>query len=175
MHHLIRQLVNKVMHGFAGSGVSIDDHGQLCLPDGLCPARVHRFIEQMTDERFESPRDAMHALFARLGMNPHAIHLLDQILDANGGVDFSTATRHAPALLAALPEFKRIPRRFRDFLVEDLALASASCVDLEEAVASARQVAAERIGCAPVWDVILADSAGVSALGRPWRETMAAA
>jgi len=175
MNRLVLQLVNKVMHGFAGSGVSIDDHGQLCLPDGLCPVRVHRFIELVMDEHFEYPRGAMHGLFSRLGMNPDAIRLLDQVLDANGGVDFTAGMRIGRSLLAAVPEFKQIPHHFRNFLVDDLCLASASCVDLEEAVASAREAAAERMGCAADWDAILANSAGVSELGRPWRETMAAA
>ncbi len=39
MNRILQQAVNKVMGAFVGSGVSIDEHGQLCLPDGLCPNR----------------------------------------------------------------------------------------------------------------------------------------
>lgn len=174
MNRILQRALNKVMGAFVGSGVSLDEHGQLCLPDGLCPERVHRFIELCMDEDFACPRDAMHALFERLGVSPRAVGLLRDIIDTRGDVDFGEATRRAGALLTALPEFKAIPSRFRSFLVDDLELASAECRDLEEAVASARVAAAERAGCDPTWDAILSHREQLEDLTRAWRERPAA-
>ena len=175
MNRIFQRVINKVMGAFVGSGVSLGDRGELCLPDGLCPRRVHRFIELTMDERFEGPRDAMHALFTQLGMNPRAIALLDKILGPDGDVELGAAAMHTGALMAALPEFTKIPSRFRDFLVDDLQLASVSCDSLEQAVASARITAAERIDCVPTWDAILDNKTALIDLTRPWRESVATA
>ena len=175
MNRILQRAVNKVMGAFVGSGVTIDEQGQLCLPDGLCPERVHRFIEMCMDESFACPRDAMHALFDRLGVSPRAVGLLGEIIDARGDVEFGEAVKHAGALMAALPEFKQIPTRFRDFLVHDLGLASEHCTSLEEAVASARIAAGERVGCPPTWDAILENREAFTDLMRTWRESAAAA
>ena len=174
MNRVVQRAVNKVMGAFVGSGVTIDEHGQLCLPDGLCPERVHRFIELCMDEEFACPRDAMHALFARLGVSPRAVRLLGEIVDTRGDVEFGEAVKHAGALMAALPEFREIPSRFRSFLVHDLGLASESCADLEEAVVSARIAAAEHVGCRPTWDEILKNREQLEDLMRAWRERPAA-
>lgn len=175
MNRIIQRIVNKIMTAFVGSGVSIDEQGQLCLPDGLCPNRVHRFIELVMNEPFASPRDAMHALFAQLGVSPRVVRLLGEIIDSNGDVEFGAATMHTGALMAALPEFKQIPTLFRDFLVQDLALAASSCSNLEQAVASARETAATRVGCAPTWDAILENDHALGDLTQPWRERDVAA
>jgi hypothetical protein len=71
-----------------------------------------------------------------------AVALLGEVIDSNGHVVFGSAVKHTPALIAALPEFKQIPARFRDFLIDDLALAKDTCDNLEQAVASAREAAA---------------------------------
>lgn len=174
MNRIIRRVINKVMSAFVGSGVSIGDEGELCLPDGLCPNRVHRFIELCMNERFSGPRDAMHALFTQLGVSPRAVGLLDHIIDSEGDVEFGAAAMHSGALMAALPEFKQIPARFRDFLVLDLRLASDSCESLEQAVESAREAAAANLGCAASWDAILDNGDALVDLTRPWRERAAA-
>jgi hypothetical protein len=175
MNRIFRRVVNKVMDAFVGAGISIGDRGELCLPDGLCPERVHRFIEVCMDQRFDGPREAMHALFSRLGMNPRAVGLLNEIIDANGDIEFGAAAVHGGALMAALPEFKTIPSRFQHFLVHELGLASESCETLEQAVASARVAAAEHVDCAPTWDAILGHAGELCDLARPWRERVAAA
>jgi hypothetical protein len=175
MNKIIHRVINKVMAAFVGSGISISEQGELCLPDGLCPNRVHRFIELCTNERFASPREAMHALFTRLRVSPRAVGLLDEIIDSKGDLEFGAIARHTGGLMRALPEFKQIPLRFRDFLVDDLGLASNTCEHLDEAVASAREAAAARVGCEATWDAILENSAAISALAHPWRERVAAA
>jgi len=175
MNKLFHRLLNKAMTGIVGSGVSISDQGQLCLPDGLCPDRVHRFVELCLNERFESPRDAMHALFVRLGVSPRAVGLLDEIIDAQGDLELATAARHGGVLMRALPDFAEIPRRFRDFLVIDLGLASEGCEHLDQAVASAREATAARVGCPATWDAILENASVLSDLTQPWRERAAAA
>lgn len=175
MNRIFQRMVNKVMEAFVGAGVSIGDRGELCLPDGLCPERVHRFIELCMDERFEGPREAMHALFSRLGMNRRAVELLNEIIDSNGDIEFGAAAVHGPSLMAALPEFKKIPGRFQEFLVRDLGLASERCENLEQAVASAREAAAEHVDCSPTWDAILANANAIRELARPWRERVEAA
>lgn len=167
--------MNVSMNAFVGSGVTIDDRGRLCLPDGLNPPRVHRFIELCMQESHAHPRAAMHALFGRIGVPTRAVKLLNEILDERGDIELGAVARRSTHLMASLHEFQQIPVRFRDFLVEDLALADAVCENLEEAVASARQAAAERMGCRPTWDAILEDVNGVGELARPWRERVAAA
>ena len=175
MNRLVRNIANKVMGAFVGAGVSLGDDGALELPDGLCPDRVHRFIEAVTAERFDSPRAAMHALFSQIGVSASAVGLLDRIIDEHGDVDFARATRQGPKMLAAIPEFQRIPGLFRDFLVEDLALASSDCTTLAEAVTSARVNAAAQLGCTADWDVLLEQGAVLGEFARPWRERHAAA
>jgi len=175
MNRILSRLVNTVMNAFVGSGVQIDEEGQLCLPDGLCPRRVHRFIELCMNERFEFPRDAMHALFARLGVSSNAVGLLSEIIDSNGDVVFGAAAKRTGALMAALPDFKQIPSLFRNFLVDDLALAADTSESLEQAVSSARQSAAEQLGCEATWDAILDNADALGDLTRPWRERVAAA
>lgn len=174
MNRILQRAVNKVMGAFVGSGVTIDEHGQLCLPDGLCPERVHRFIELCMDEEFACPRDGMHALFERLGVSPRAVGLLGGIIDARGDVELGQAAKQAGALMTALPELKEIPSRFRNFLVYDLGLAAESCADLQEAVVSTRFAAAERIGCPATWDAILDRREQLEKLTRAWRERPAA-
>lgn len=175
MNRILQRVANKVLQAFVGAGVSIGERGDLCLPDGLCPERVHRFIEVCMDERYEGPREAIHALFSRLGISPRAVGLLNEIIDSNGDVDFGAATLHTGALMGALPEFKQIPPRFQHFLVHDLGLASERCDTLEQAVASARIAAAERVDCKPNWDAILDNAAELCDLARPWRERVVAA
>lgn len=174
MNRLFQRALNTVMSAFVGSGVTIDESGRLCLPDGLTPERVHRFIEICMDEAFPCPRDAIHALFLRLGVSPRAVALLSEIIDARGDVDFSEAIKKSRSLMAAVPEFKQIPARFHHFLVHDLALASKRSQDLEEAVASARVAAAKRIGCSPTWEAVLENHAQLDDVLRAWRERPAA-
>jgi hypothetical protein len=175
MNWILRRAMNATMSAFVGSGVSIDERGRLCLPDGLTPDRIHRFIDLCMQERHESPRAAMHALFARLGVSPRIVRILSQILDANGDVELGAVALHTPALMGALPELHQIPARFRDFLVHDLALADDRCSNLDQAVASAREAAASHVACAPTWDSILEHADAVAELARPWRERAAAA
>jgi len=162
--------MNRVMGAFVGAGVGLDDDGRLHLPDGLSADRVHRFIEVCTAESYDSPRAAMHSLFTQIGVSVKAVSLLDRIIDESGDVDFARASRSGPALLAQLPEFHRIPALFRDFLVDDLALAPASCENLAEAVAATRIAAAKHVGCDPTWDAILDHADALGELARPWRE-----
>ncbi len=175
MNRLLRRVTNNFMHAFAGSGVELDEQGRLCLPDGLCSDRMHRFIELCMDERFASPRDALHALFRRVGVDAKAVGLLDRIIDEQGTVELGEAVRHAGALLRAVPALERIPERFRLFLVDDLDLASGHCPSLEAAVESTRLNAAERLGCEPTWDAILGHADALIDWTRPWRERSAAA
>jgi hypothetical protein len=175
MNRILQRVVNKVLQAFVGAGVSLGEQGELCLPDGLCPERVHRFIEVCMDERYAGPREAIHSLFSRLGISPRAVALLNEIIDSNGDVDFGAAALHTGALMGALSEFKQIPPRFQHFLVHDLGIASESCETLEQAVASARIAAARRVDCRPTWDAILDNAADLCDLARPWRERVAAA
>ncbi|MDH4017243.1 MAG: hypothetical protein OEV20_07890 [Actinomycetota bacterium] len=170
MNRIVRRVVNRVMGAFVGAGVGLDDDGRLHLPDGLTADRVHRFIEVCTDRRYDSPREAMHTLFAQIGVSMHAVSLLDRVIDESGDVDFGRASRSGPALLAALPEFHQIPELFRRFLIDDLALAPAECETLAEAVAATRMAAAKRVGCDPSWDAILDHADALGELARPWRE-----
>ncbi len=175
MNVVVRKVVNKVMGAFVGAGIGLDDDGRLELPDGLDSVRVHRFIEICTGQRFSTPREAMHALFVMIGVPMKAVGLLDRVIDDGGDVDFKHATRHGPALLKELPELQQIPARFRDFLVEDLGLASADCGTLAEAVVSTRIAAAKRVGCDATWEAIMAHPAVLSDLSRSWRERVVAA
>ncbi|MGH0038180.1 MAG: hypothetical protein ACQGVK_24375 [Myxococcota bacterium] len=174
MQWIVRRTLNGVMKGFVGSGLSIDERGRLCLPDGLTPCRVHRFIELCTAERYDSPREAMHSLFVRIGVSPRIVRLLNAILDDNGDLELGALASKSVVLMTAVPEFQQIPTRFRDFLVVDLDLADRRCGNLEDAVVSARRAAAVRVGCEPTWEAILEMGDAVGELARPWRERVAA-
>lgn len=163
------------MGAFVGAGIGLDDDGRLHLPDGLSADRVHRFIEICTGRRFSSPREAMHALFAQIGVSMKAVDLLDRIIDDSGDVDLASATRNGSAILGALPELHRIPGRFRDFLVDDLGLASPDCSTLLDAVAATRVSAAKHVGCEPDWDEILEHPDDLGALAGRWRARVAGA
>ena len=69
--------------------------------------------------------------------------------------------------------FQEIPDRFRDFLVDDLAIAEPSSETFEKTVASARERAADRLGCRADWDAILRHGDGIAAIARPWRSALA--
>jgi len=175
MRSIARRVLNVLMNAFVGTGITLDDQGRLCLPDGLTPARVHRFIEHCTQQRYAHPRAAIHALFRDVGVAPGAVGLLDEIIHEGGDVDLAAVARHGPRLLAALPEFLEIPERFRDFLVGDLAIADIGSATLEQTVASARRRAAERLGCRADWDALLERGDGIADLAEPWRARLAAA
>ncbi len=170
MNEVVRRLVSKVVEKFAGSGVGIDRTGRLCLPDGLDTDRMHRFIELCLDQKIDSPKAALNALFERVGISRVALMALDQIVGDHGDIDFQVIARNPLKLSLAVPRLLEIPVRFRGFLIEDLGLADADCVTLEEAVVSTRKRAADRIGCPPSWDEILAHPAEVEAIARAWRE-----
>ena len=161
--------MSKALEQLAGSGVGIDADGRLCLPDGLDPDRVHRFIELCADRSYQSPKAAMHDLFGRVGVAPAAITALNEILGEQGDLDWTAIGRSPLKLSAGLPRFMEIPVRFRDFLVEGLALADPGDGTLEDAVVSARHRAAEHLGCEPCWDAILSRPEGVSELASEWR------
>jgi hypothetical protein len=175
MRWIARRVMNAVMSSFVDTGVSIDEAGRLCLPDGLTPTRVHRFIEHCTQQRYDHPREAMHALFRKVGVPPRAVHLLNEIVHEQGDLDLGAVARHGAGLTAALPHLLEIPERFREFLVEGLAIADPESPSLEAAVASARRRAADRLGCEPEWDALLAHGDGIADLARPWRTAAAAA
>lgn len=170
MNEIVRRLISKVVEKFAGSGVEIDQAGRLCLPDGLDTDRMQRFIELCLDEQLDSPKAALNRLFERVGIAPAALAALDQIVGDEGQLDFQAIARSPVKLSLAVPRFLEIPVRFRSFLIEDLGLADPACDTLEDAVVSTRHRAAAKIGCEPSWDEILARSAEVEALTRPWRE-----
>lgn len=174
MNRLVTKIASRAMGVFVAHGVRIDDDGRLCFPDGLTPARVHRFIELCTGAYYDCPRAAMHDLFLRVGVSPKAVGVLDRIVDEGGDVDLGAVAHHWRAVLTALPALHQIPTRFRDFLVVDLELASPQCANLEAAVVSARENATASLGCAATWDAILEQQDGVSALAAPWRESLAA-
>lgn len=175
MNRLVRNLANRIMGAFVGSGVGLDDDGSLHLPDGLTAPRVHRFIEVCMGRDYASPREAMHSLFAQIGVPMKAVAVLDRVIDDGGNVDLARATRAGSAVLAALPELHRIPGLFRDFLVVDLALAPSDCADLEAAVVATRVAAAHRVGCDPTWEAILEHADVLGEIARPWRERVVAA
>ena len=170
MNEAVRRLVSKVVEKFAGSGVSVDQTGRLCLPDGLDTDRMHRFIELCLDESLPNPKAALNALFERVGIARVALAALDQIVGEQGDIDFQ-AIAHSPLKLSlAVPRLLEIPPRFRSFLMDDLALADPSCVTLEDAVVSTRERAAAKIGCEASWDEILTHPAEIHDIARPWRE-----
>jgi hypothetical protein len=169
VNRLVNRMVGRLMGAFVAQGVRIDGVGRLCLPDGLTPERVQRFIELCTGERYDSPRAAMHHLFGLVGVAPKALAVLNQIVHEGGDVDLAAAARHWKGVAAALPALHQIPARFRDFLVQDLGLAKPASASLEAAVVSTRTEVAARVGCKPDWDAILARPEQVSALAAPWR------
>ena len=166
---MMRRLMSKTLEQFAGSGVGIDADGRLCLPDGLDADRVHRFIELCVGTVYDSPKAAMHDLFAKVGVAPAAIAALNEILGERGHLDWSAIGRSPLKLGASVPRFLEIPVRFRSFLVDGLALADPNSDTLEEAVVSARLRTAEHLGCEPCWDAILSRPQQVSALASGWR------
>ncbi|MDJ0785198.1 MAG: hypothetical protein QNK05_00230 [Myxococcota bacterium] len=168
---LLNRLMGRAMGTFVAQGVSIDDDGRLCLPDGLTPDRVQRFIELCVGAEFACPRDAMHDLFARVGVSPRVLAILNQIIHDDGDVDLSAIAHHWREAAGALPAFHEIPTRFRDFLVRDLAIADPESRTLLQAVTSTRRNAAKKLGCRADWDQILDLPEGVSALAAPWRRS----
>lgn len=170
MNPLTRRLISKAIEQVAGSGVGVDDRGRLYYPDGLEPDRVHRFIELVMAERFESPRAALHALFESVGVPRRAIEALDEVLQDDGAIDLSAIGRHPVHLAASLPSVRQIPDHFRRFLIDGLGFADAEDVTLEQAAISTRKGAAAALGVEADWDAILAEPEAVSALARPWRE-----
>ncbi|HKJ24673.1 MAG TPA: hypothetical protein VKB65_07615 [Myxococcota bacterium] len=175
MRWIARRVMNGLMGAFVGAGVAVDEQGRLCLPDGLTPQRVHRFIEHCTQQRYAHPRAAMHALFRQVGVEPRAVGLLNDIVHEGGDVDLAAVARHGPRLVGALPQLLEIPERFRAFLVDDLAIAEPGTASLENTVASARRRAAERLGCPADWDALLDRGDGIAAIAEPWRARTATA
>lgn len=171
----VRRLATRAIEQVAGSGVGIDDEGRLYFPDGLDPPRVHRFIELVLDQRFPSPKQALRALFARVGVAATAVQALEEVLAEDGTIVWSEVGKHPVHLSGALPKLRQIPVHFRAFLVDGLGLADEEDGTLERAVVSTRQAAAERIGCEPSWDAILAEPDAVEALARDWRQRTAGA
>ena len=169
----MHRTVSRVIEQLAGSGVGLDDDGRLCLPDGLDVRRTHRFIELVMARAYDSPKDALHDLFGRVGVAPGAIDLLEELIGEEGQLEWS-AIGHSPLKLGAtLPRFLEISTRFRQFLVEGLGLADPEDETLEQAVVSTRERVAQQLGCEPSWDAILAHPTGVSELARPWRASLA--
>ena len=169
----MQRTASKIMEHFAGSGVGLDDAGRLCLPDGLDVRRTHRFIELGMARGYDNPKAAMHDLFARVGVAPGAIELLEELIGEQGELEWSAVGQNPLKLGATLPRFLEIPARFRQFLVEGLGLASPDDETLEQAVVSTRERAAAQLGCEPSWDAILANPTGVSELARSWRAGLA--
>ncbi|MCP4038611.1 MAG: hypothetical protein GY944_08720 [bacterium] len=157
------------MKQFVGSGVAIDRDGRLCLPDGLDPDRVHRFIELCMADSFDSPKSAMHSLFGHVGVAPEAIAALNDVLGDAGDLDWSAIGRSPMKLSLAVPRLLDIPHRFRAFLVEGLALADPASTNLEQAVVSTRVTVASSVGCRAHWDTILQHTDAVSELASDWR------
>ena len=170
MHALTRRLVSKAIEQVAGSGVSIDANGRLSYPDGLNPARVHRFIELVMAERFASPKVALEALFESVGVPDRAIEALVDVLTEDGALQLGAIGRHPIHLAAALPSVRQIPEHFRRFLIDGLGFADESDSTLEEAAIGTRKGAAAALGCEASWDSILAQGDGVGELARGWRE-----
>jgi hypothetical protein len=171
MNAIVRRLITKTLEQLAGSGVGVDADGRLCLPDGLDPDRVHRFIELCADRSYASPKAALHDLFQRVGVAPRAIAALNEILGEQGELDWAAIGRSPLKLSAGLPRLLDIPVRFRSFLVEGLALADPGGRSLEEAVVSTRIRAAARLGCEPCWDAILSQPDDVRELASGWRSS----
>ncbi|MDJ0866415.1 MAG: hypothetical protein QNK03_09930 [Myxococcota bacterium] len=173
MSRFLNRLASRLTSRFVAHGVSIDDDGRLCFPDGLDPERIQRFIELCVGRRYDCPRSAMHDLFRRADVSPRAVELLEHIVREDGHIDVAAAARRLPAVTAALPALHQIPERFREFLVSDLGLADPASHSLEAAVVSARETAAARMGCASRWDAILERPEQVAALTADWRERAA--
>ena len=173
MRGFVQRLVSKTLTQFAGSGVSIDDAGRLCLPDGLDADRVHRFIEIVSEQSYDNPKAAMHDLFERVGVASSAVDMLNDVLGDNGQLDLRALGSNPIRLSTALPKLLEIPVLFRRFLVHDLGLGDARGATLEHAVVSTRRTAAARLGCPAEWDAILARPREVGRLARPWRERCA--
>lgn len=169
MSRVLNRLAGRFMGALVAQGVTIDGDGRLCLPDGLTPERVQRFIELCTGERYDSPRAAMHHLFGLVGVAPAALAVLGEIVHEGGDVDLAAAARRWRRVAAALPALHQIPARFRDFLVKDLGLGEPASRTLEAAVVSTRKAVAARLRCKADWDAILARPAEVAALAAPWR------
>lgn len=170
MNALTRRLVSKAIEQVAGSGVGVDAAGRLVYPDGLNPDRVHRFIELVLAERFASPKAAIEALFARVGVPERAIEALDEVLTEDGALELAAIARHPIHLAAALPSVRQIPDCFRRFLIDGLGFADERDATLEQAAIASRQGAARALGCEPTWDAILARGEAVGELARSWRE-----
>lgn len=173
MKWVVSKVVSKVMGSFVAEGVSIDEDGRLCLPDGLTPERVKLFIELCLDRSFASPKEAMHSLFGNVGVSAEIIRLLNLIIHDNGDVDMSACAHHWRELTKALGRFQEIPNHFKEFLINDLSLADPASRTLEEAVVSTRKAAADRFGCPAGWDEILGRPQQVSELASPWRAGLA--
>ena len=173
MSRIVQRLMSKMIEQFAGSGVGVDDDGRILLPDGLDTDRMHRFIELVSARSYASPKAALHGLFARVGVAEAAIEALNEILGDRGELDWAAIGRPPFKLSAALPRFLEIPVRFRNFLVEDLALADEGGETLEDAVVSTRFRAADLLGCEPNWEAILSHSDGVVELASDWRASLA--
>lgn len=167
---ILNRMISKGMGAFVAHGVSIDDDGRLCLPDGLTPRRVHRFIELTLDRSYACPRDAMHDLYGHVGVPESTIRALNGIVGEQGDLDMGAIARHWTSLAGELPHFHAIPTRFQDFLVKDLAMADPDSRSLGAAVESTRRNMAERVGCAPTWDEILEHPVEVAAIAASWRE-----
>lgn len=169
MNPLVRRIVSGSMKQFAGHGVGLDADDRLCFPDGLDPDRAHRFIDLVMDASHACPRDALRALFERVGVPKPAIEALGEVLTDEGRLDLVAVGRHPMHLGATLPSVRTIPEAFRGFLVDGLGLADAASSTLEEAVVSTRLNAAKAIGCDPEWDEILGHEDAIRALSAPWR------
>jgi hypothetical protein len=170
MSRITSRLISRAIEQIAGSGVGIDESGRLYFPDGLDSVRVHRFIELVMEQQYRSPKAAMKALFARVGVPAPAIEALDKVLNEDASLAISAIGRHPLELSAALPSVREIPVHFRRFLVEGLGLAHASDATLEQAAVSTRKQAAREIGCETNWDAILDRGDEVGALAQRWRD-----
>ena len=169
MAGILDRLTSKALDQLVGSGVALDDDGRLCFPDGLDSKRIHRFIELVMARGFDNPKAALRALLDRVGVARATGRVLDDILGDHVELDWRAIGKRPLALGASVPRLLEIPTRFRHFLVAELALADPMGRTLEDAVVSTRIRAAERIGCAPCWDAILAQPDAVAALAHEWR------
>jgi hypothetical protein len=174
MRALTRRLISKAIEQVAGSGVGVDSNGRLLYPDGLNPARVHRFIELVMAERFATPKAALEALFRRVDVPERAIEALVEVLTDDGGLQLGAIGRHPIHLAAALPSLRQMSECFRRFLIDGLGLANDSEATLEAAAIGTRKGAAAALGCEASWDAILAQGEAVGELARGWRARTAA-
>jgi hypothetical protein len=163
-------LISKAIEQVAGSGVGVDANGRLLYPDGLNPARVHRFIELVMAEPFASPKAALEALFRRVDVPERAIDALVDVLTDEGGLQLGAIGRHPIHLAAALPSLRQMSECFRRFLIDGLGLANEGEPTLEAAAIGTRKGAAAALGCEASWDAILAQGEAVGELARGWRE-----